>query len=186
MRLPVDAPIPGANMTADTRNYPWHRPPEYTDYDEAVEYLIGKVDEPDQHDLVMSLIQLKMDVTNAVTAMLLQAIRKGKIGIDLAVLVAGPVVRHIDIMAKEAGLKPKLLIESRKAKITPTSLKLAMGIVDDDDEIPDMPDTPAPVLPKGGLMGSPSEATAMSATEGEQASMLGMTNTEEEPQDGVA
>lgn len=185
MRLPVDAPIPGANFTADTRNYPWHRPPAYTDYDEAVEYLIGKVDEPDQSDLVMSLIQLKMDVTSAVTAMLLQAISKGKIGIDLAILVAGPVVRHIDIMAKEAGLKPKLLIESRKAKVTPTSLKLAMGIVD-DDEIPDRPSTPAPALPEGGLMGSPSEAAALSATEEEQASMLGMTNTEEEPQDGLA
>lgn len=185
MVLPIDAPIPGANFTADTRNYPWHRPPAYTDYDEAVEYLIGKVDEPDQSDLVMSLIQLKMDVTSAVTAMLLQAISKGKIGIDLAILVAGPVVRHIDIMAKEAGLKPKLLIESRKAKVTPTSLKLAMGIVD-DDEIPDRPSTPAPALPEGGLMGSPSEAAALSATEEEQASMLGMTNTEEEPQDGLA
>jgi len=185
MVLPIDAPIPGANFTADTRNYPWHRPPAYTDYDEAVEYLIGKVDEPDQHDLVMSLIQLKMDVASAVTAMLLQAISKGKIGIDLAILVAGPVVRHIDIMAKEAGLKPKLLIESRKAKVTPTSLKLAMGIVD-DDEIPDRPSTPAPALPEGGLMGSPSEAAALSATEEEQASMLGMTNTEEEPQDGLA
>ena len=26
-------PIPGENFTSDERNYPWHRPPEYTDMD---------------------------------------------------------------------------------------------------------------------------------------------------------
>ena len=26
-------PIPGENFTSDERNYPWHRPPEYTDTD---------------------------------------------------------------------------------------------------------------------------------------------------------
>ena len=30
-----DAPIAGENFTSDTRNYPWHRPPEITDYDDG-------------------------------------------------------------------------------------------------------------------------------------------------------
>ena len=188
MRLPVDAPIPGANMTADTRNYPWHRPPEYTDYDEAVQYLIGKVSEPDQHDLVMSLVELKLDVTSAVTAMLLQAVSKGKIAIDLAILVAGPVVRYIDIMAKDAGLSPKLIVEDRKPKITPTALKLSMGIMDADDmaEMPPQAPETAAERPTGGLMGAPTEQSEMVAPAEEQSAMLGMENTEEEPVDGLA
>ena len=36
-----DGPIPGENYTSDTKNYPWHRPPEYDDLDKAIEY-IGK------------------------------------------------------------------------------------------------------------------------------------------------
>jgi hypothetical protein len=120
--------------------------------------------------------------------MLLQAVSKGKIAIDLAILVAGPVVRYIDIMARDAGLSPKLIIEDRKSKITPTALKLSLGIMDGDDMAempPQAPDT-APEIPTGGLMGAPTEQSEMVASAEEQASMLGVGNTEEEPVDGLA
>ena len=38
-----DFPIAGANYAADTRNYPWHRPPDIVNYDEGVDYLIRKM-----------------------------------------------------------------------------------------------------------------------------------------------
>ena len=34
----LDAPIAGANYAADTRNYPWHRPPDITEYDEGCSF----------------------------------------------------------------------------------------------------------------------------------------------------
>ena len=34
-----DAPIPGENYTAETKNYPWHRPPDIVDYDEAIDFI---------------------------------------------------------------------------------------------------------------------------------------------------
>ena len=37
-----NAPIPGANYTSDTRNYPWHRPPDITDVDEALEHIMER------------------------------------------------------------------------------------------------------------------------------------------------
>jgi len=51
-----EAPIPGANFTADTRNYSWHRPPDLVDYDEAVGYMIDKIDEPEQIEVVYAKI----------------------------------------------------------------------------------------------------------------------------------
>ncbi len=36
-----EGPIPGENYTSDTKNYPWHRPPEFDDLDKAIDY-IGK------------------------------------------------------------------------------------------------------------------------------------------------
>ena len=38
-----DAPIAGANYAADTRNYPWHRPPDLVNYDEGVDYLDSRI-----------------------------------------------------------------------------------------------------------------------------------------------
>lgn len=186
MVLPIDAPIPGANFTADTRNYAWHRPPEYADYDEAVDYFISKLNEPDQQHLVMSMLQLKMDAASLTGSLLMQGISKGKIAIDLAILVAGPVARYIGILAKEAGIKHKMVPSTDKDKmITPTSLRMALGILEDQDPDVAAP-SPPPPMRTGGLMGTPSPQEAMSSSDEEQASMLGMSNNEEEPQDGLA
>ena len=48
-----DFPIAGANYAADTRNYPWHRPPDIVSYDEGVDYLIRKMNEPEELELVI-------------------------------------------------------------------------------------------------------------------------------------
>jgi hypothetical protein len=181
--MKIDAPVPGANLLADTRNYPWHRPPDITDYDEAVSYMISRVSQEEQAELVYSLLQIDTTVTTIVSGLLMQSIAKGKIPIDLAILISGPVARYIEVIAQTNGYKYDMGTDtSDRVKITPTLLKMAMGIVDEDDE--EMEDTPEEVvsaMPEGGLMGAPTDADKMTASEEEQASMLGMGADSEEP-----
>jgi antitoxin component of RelBE/YafQ-DinJ toxin-antitoxin module len=181
--MKIDAPVPGANLLADTRNYPWHRPPDITDYDEAVSYMISRISQEEQAELVYSLLQIDTTVTTVVSGLLMQSIAKGKIPIDLAILISGPVARYIEVLAQTNGYKYDMGTDtSDRVKITPTLLKMAMGIVDEDDE--EMEDTPEEVvsaMPEGGLMGAPTDADKMTASEEEQASMLGMGADSEEP-----
>jgi hypothetical protein len=181
--MKIDAPVPGANLLADTRNYPWHRPPDITDYDEAVSYMISRVSQEEQAELVYSLLQIDTTVTTIVSGLLMQSIAKGKIPIDLAILISGPVARYIEVIAQTNGYKYDMGTDtSDRVKITPTLLKMAMGIVDEDDE--EMEDTPEEVvsaMPEGGLMGAPMDQDKMTASEEEQASMLGMGADSEEP-----
>jgi hypothetical protein len=181
--MKIDAPVPGANLLADTRNYPWHRPPDITDYDEAVSYMISRVSQEEQAELVYSLLQIDTTVTTIVSGLLMQSIAKGKIPIDLAILISGPVARYIEVIAQTNGYKYDMGTDtSDRVKITPTLLKMAMGIVDEDDE--EMEDTPEEVvsaMPEGGLMGAPMDQDKMTASEEEQASMLGMDADSEEP-----
>jgi hypothetical protein len=181
--MKIDAPVPGANLLADTRNYPWHRPPDITDYDEAVSYMISRISQEEQAELVYSLLQIDTTVTTIVSGLLMQSIAKGKIPIDLAILISGPVARYIEVIAQTNGYKYDMGTDtSDRVKITPTLLKMAMGIVDEDDE--EMEDTPEEVvsaMPEGGLMGAPTDADKMTASEEEQASMLGMGADSEEP-----
>ena len=182
--MKIDAPVPGANLLADTRNYPWHRPPDITDYDEAVSYMISRVSQEEQAELVYSLLQIDTTVTTIVSGLLMQSIAKGKIPIDLAILISGPVARYIEVIAETSGYKYDMGTDtSDRVKITPTLLKMAMGIIEDDDE-DEMEDTPEEVvsaMPEGGLMGAPTDADKMTATDEEQASMLGMDADSEEP-----
>jgi antitoxin component of RelBE/YafQ-DinJ toxin-antitoxin module len=181
--MKIDAPVPGANLLADTRNYPWHRPPDITDYDEAVSYMISRISQEEQAELVYSLLQIDTTVTTVVSGLLMQSIAKGKIPIDLAILISGPVARYIEVIAQTNGYKYDMGTDtSDRVKITPTLLKMAMGIVDEDDE--EMEDTPEEVvsaMPEGGLMGAPMDQDKMTASEEEQASMLGMGADSEEP-----
>tara|TARA_R110002096_G_scaffold73327_4_gene173960 strand:- start:1843 stop:2412 length:570 start_codon:yes stop_codon:yes gene_type:complete len=187
-----DAPIAGANYASDTKNYPWHRPPDIVSYDEGVDYMITKINEPESLELVFSLLKIDTKVATVVTSLLMQAISRGKYSIDLAILMAGPLARYIGIIADEQNIKFDMGVGDKdRIKITPTSLKLALGIVDDDEE-PTAPDevveesTP---MPEGGLMGAPTdtEMTA-AASDDEQSEMLGLVEEveEEETEDGLA
>ena len=181
--MKIDAPVPGANLLADTRNYPWHRPPDITDYDEAVSYMISRISQEEQAELVYSLLQIDTTVTTVVSGLLMQSIAKGKMPIDLAILISGPVARYIEVLAQTNGYKYDMGTDtSDRVKITPTLLKMAMGIVEDDEE-DEMEATPEVVsaLPEGGLMGAPMDQDKMTASDEEQASMLGMDADSEEP-----
>ena len=182
--MKIDAPVPGANLLADTRNYPWHRPPDITDYDEAVSYMISRISQEEQAELVYSLLQIDTTVTTVVSGLLMQSIAKGKIPIDLAILISGPVARYIEVIAQPNGYKYDMGTDtSDRVKITPTLLKMAMGIVEDDDdeEMEDTPEEVVSAIPEGGLMGAPMDQDKMTASEEEQASMLGMGADSEEP-----
>ena len=61
--MKLEAPIPGGNFTSDTKNYAWHRPPDLVDYDEAVSYMIDKIDEPEQIELVYAMLGIDAHIT---------------------------------------------------------------------------------------------------------------------------
>jgi len=188
-----EAPIPGSNYASDTKNYPWHRPPDITEYDEAVDYMIRKLDDPDEHELVFSLLEIDTQLTTVVSTLLMQGISKGKFPIDLAILMAGPLARYISILADSQDIKYDVGIEDTdRIAITPTSLKIALGIIDtDDDELSEQPGEEAEsgLADGGGLMSVGSEEEIDPASEDEQATMLGIIEEEvmeEEPVDGLA
>ena len=189
-----DAPIAGANYASDTKNYPWHRPPDIVSYDEGVDYLITKMKEPQELELVYALLTIDTKVATVVSSILMQGISRGKFSIDLAILMAGPVARFIGILADEQNIKYDMGVgDEDRLVITPTALKLALGIIDQDEETiePDEAVMESSIPPEGGLMSTPTEAETASANE--QAEMLGAGAVEEvevveeqETEDGLA
>ena len=183
----LDGPINGESLTADTRNYPWHRPPEITGFNEGVTRLIKNMDEEREMQLIYSLLELDIPVAIITSNMLMRNIAKGIIPIDLAVLMAGPVARYIEILAKDNNVTADMDTSiPGQEPITPTMLKLQMGSVEDlqdvlEEEGVDLGEAVAEEeLPAGGLMGSAPDAGAETATGAEQAAMLGMVDDEEE------
>ena len=175
--MQLDAPIPGENFTSDTKNMPWHRPPDLVEYDDAIDYFFRRLEEPEQMEMTFAMIGIDAHITTIVSTILLQAIRVGKISIDLAILIAGPLARIIEIQAKGVDLKYDMgTDDADRIIITPTLLKATMGIIEEEDidkiaSEETLEEEVSPVEP--GLMSMPTEGVSGVASDDEQDAMLG-------------
>ena len=174
-------PIPGENFTSDTRNYPWHRPPEVETYDGTVEYVMDRMTDETTAEIVYSLMKIGRPLTNIVSGLMMQGIGRGKFQIDMAIMAAGPVYRYLQALADAEGISYESGLDKKRTPITSVTLKRLMGVVDDveGEDAPES-DTEARTAPSEGLMGMPSQEDTVEAPAEEQAAMLGMSVEEEE------
>jgi hypothetical protein len=175
----INGPIPGENYTSDTRNYPWHRPPDMVDYDEAVEYVMQQLSEPRTFSTAMTMLEAGASLTGVVSTINMINIGDGRYPIDLSILIAGPIARYLQVMAKQSGIKALVGNEDEDEYMTLPRLKALAGVMSEGEietPVETMP-VEAPQQPvegfSGGLMGMPTGEGPDPATEGVQSAMLG-------------
>lgn len=132
-RAKLTGPIPGENYTSDTRNYPWHRPPEISDYVEVVDKAITNLDNPQRTALMMALMETGESIVDIVTGMTRIAVSQGKIPIDMAILAAGPIARMLEVIAEKAEIDYTRGWDQKPRLVTAELLKAMGGKVDPDD-----------------------------------------------------
>ena len=117
-----NAPIPGANYTSDTRNYPWHRPPDITDLDGAIEHMFFRLVDTSAGARYLSLIEAGVTISTITDIVVTLAVGRGKITPDFALLAAGPVARILEIMCKSYKISYDLGIEEEDDYLSSTAL----------------------------------------------------------------
>lgn len=169
----LDGPIPGENYTSDTKNYPWHRPPEIMDIDEAIQWSMENLTEEEAGFAMLSLIEAGTDIVTTADIFVTTGIAKGKWTPDFALLLAGPVTRILEIMAKAYEIDYSLGLDKRSPRMTSAFLKAAReGSIEPIEMAAEEGAEPAPApAAVGGLMGAPVEG--LPAPDDEQMSMLG-------------
>lgn len=109
----LSGPIPGENYTSDTRNYPWHRPPEHTNLDKAIEDIGKKLMEPNASVGLLTMLEGGMDVATLTSTFLMSGIGAGKWTPDMALLLAGPTSHIICLMAKGYDIEYDLGVDDK-------------------------------------------------------------------------
>jgi len=182
-----DAPIPGENYTSDVKNYPWHRPPEITDFDKAVEFVVEQVSKPSAITTIMSLMEAGANLTSIVSMLNMVNISNGRYAVDTSLLIAGPVARYLNIIAKKNDIDVKIGNENERQIITLEHLKALSGISADANEKDQVsPSEPQTALvsdvpmPSGGIMGVSEENRSETASAAQQEAMLGYSEDENE------
>lgn len=91
-------PIPGENYTSDTKNYPWRQPPEFTDLDEALDYMAKKLTQFEVANGVLTMVEMGLPLCKITEIILMQGMGEGKWTMDFALLLAGPMTRIIELI----------------------------------------------------------------------------------------
>src|SRR5690606_11728542 len=98
-----DGPIPGENYTSNTKNFPWHRPPEFKNLDEAIELSAKRL--TSNSVSILTMIESGVTIAQITEMYLTSGIGGGKWTLDQALLLAGPISHILVLMAKGYGLK---------------------------------------------------------------------------------
>ena len=168
------AAIPGANYTSDTRNYPWHRPPDITEMDQALEYVMRDLNDGEDGFRYMSMLGAGVPITLVTDFIITKGIGRGKWSPDLGILSAGPIARLLMIMAKAYNVSYEIGIDEEVSVTSAKTLRemggnpaTGMSPVKEETEVEEEE------VPEGFMSVAPEE---------EQNSMLGYED-EEEPQE---
>lgn len=162
----LKAPIPGENLTQDTRKYAWHRPPQYPEFDDAFEYFIDNViADKDRLASGMSVVRIGVPATAAVSGLLVSMVGSGKISPDMSLLLSGPAYKVFTRALDIAGVpylsgydtreEVEAFIKASESVEAPTEEDLSdaqLGEIQEAaEEVQENP------VPAGGLMGAPVE-----------------------------
>lgn len=104
-------PIPGENFTSDTKNYPWHQPPEFVDIDEALDMISKKLTNFKRANGILTFVEMGVPLTRIADMILTSGIGEGKWTPDFALLLAGPVTRMIELICIGFGVEYTIGIE---------------------------------------------------------------------------
>ena len=182
----ADGPIPGENHTTDERNYPWHRAPDFTDTDDALDYVVESLVDTREGFMYMNLIELDISIAACVDMILTKGISEGRWSIDFAIILAGPVARVVEIMAKSFELEYDLGVDDPKDYVLTAAgakqqMQRAAGKL--KERIVGIKATAPETTPEG--VSELDEGQGLMAAPNEQDEMLGYTTSmEEENVDG--
>jgi hypothetical protein len=174
-------PIPGENFTTNEKNYPWHRPPDYTDMDSALEKVVAEFeDDPSVMHKYMSFLSVGVPVTSVTDMIVTKGISKGYWTVDFGILLAGPIAKVLTIIAKTFDVKYELGIEEELNYPTSTQLEMALKKPDKQEQALEQArqEVETASAQSLGLMGLGVPAGEIASQE-EQDSMLGAASQEE-------
>ena len=100
-----DAPIPGQSLTNTPGNYPWEHPPQYTNIEQASEYVWDILHREESLDQVLTFLRNGVPVEAVARIILFGGFMEGKWSVDVALLIAEVVFKQIMAIGIKANIQ---------------------------------------------------------------------------------
>jgi hypothetical protein len=151
----LDAPIPGMSMTAELGGRPWQQPAKYKTPDEALEYYVNKITNPEMSNRLLDVLELGMPVDTLVDSIQVSGVMEGLHSVDVGVIISPALTETIHQMAKAANVEHTVIaepVDKKETYDTEVSLALANNEKDVMLEEPTIKQPMKTEEPSSGLM----------------------------------
>ena len=101
---PFDAPVPGQSLTDTPGNYPWEHPPQFTDPEEATEFIWQTLHTEQFLEQVIGMLDAGVPVEAIARVIVFGGFVEGKFTPDVGFLITEPVMKMLMAIGVRAGL----------------------------------------------------------------------------------
>jgi len=156
-----DRPTPGMSLTAELGNRPWQQPPQYSTVEEALQWYIPRLVNPELLNPLLDVIEGGLPLTAIANAMQTGGVMEGKHSLDVGILILPVLIETMAYLADEAGVK---FVEGSNIETnpdTPTESRVALalqmvreesGESEEEEPVVEEPQPKEKIPPQGGLM----------------------------------
>jgi hypothetical protein len=124
----LDAPIAGQSLTAEVGNRPWQNPPQYSTVEEALEYYIPRITNPDMLNNLFDVMESGIPLTTIANAMQTAGAMEGKHTLDVGILILPILIETMAYLADESDIEYDAGSSVDMKKDTPTDASIARAI----------------------------------------------------------
>jgi hypothetical protein len=124
MEPDFDAPIPGQSLTTPPKSYPWERPPEIVDPEEALLMHLERLNTSERIEGILDLLEMDIDIQTLTTGIIRSAVAEGVHTIDVGMIIAPMVHEFIKTTAQMAGVPFDEGFEDKKKKEKEAQLRI--------------------------------------------------------------
>jgi hypothetical protein len=155
-----DRPTPGMSLTAELGNRPWQQPPQYTTVEEALQWYIPRLTNPELLDQLLDVMETGIPLTTIADAMQTGGVMEGKHSLDVGILILPVLIETMAYLAEEAGIEYTEGSNIEANPDTPTESRVALALSkvreatgEPEEEKPKVEEPePEEEKPTGGLM----------------------------------
>lgn len=124
----LDGPIPGQSLTFEPGNRPWQNPPQYSTVEEALEYYIPRLVDPDLYSELINVIEMGVPLTTIANSLQVGGVMQGYHTIDVGVLIMPVLIEMMAYIAEADNIKYVLgTEEGRRVREKDSTIQLALS-----------------------------------------------------------
>jgi hypothetical protein len=135
-----EAPIPGQSLTSEPRKYPYERPPEISDPEEAIKMHLSRLSKEDKVQDIIDILEIDKELVSVVDltqGILRSAVATGLHSIDVSLAIAPVIHEYIKGVAEDAGIDYEEGLVDKKEKAKRKEVLDKARAYKKIDEIPD-------------------------------------------------